>query len=116
MVVERQERNIDGDRHPFSHRIFWKELVVCLLTTQQRAGPNSAVSRFAGQERFLLSYEECKQQRDLEAFARSTLADFGGIRRNITIGGLRHLSVLTRCCDFFEFRRPMTKDSVGGCR
>lgn len=85
LVVQRRKRNVEGDALAYSRGIFWRETVVCLLTTQQRAGPNSAVSRFAGQERFLLSYEECKQQQDLEAFALSTLASFGGIRRNVTI-------------------------------
>lgn len=87
MVVERRKRNVGGDRQPFSHPVFWKEMVVCLLTTQQRSGPGSAVSRFAGQERFLLSYEECRRQqdRDLEGFASRALTDFGGIRRGPTI-------------------------------
>lgn len=62
MVVERRKRNVEGDRQPFSYPVFWKEMVVCLLTTQQRSGPDSPVSRFAGQERFLLSYEECKRR------------------------------------------------------
>jgi thermostable 8-oxoguanine DNA glycosylase len=86
LVVQRQERNVGGNILAYSRSMFWREMVVCLLTTQQRAGPNSAVSRFAGQERFLLSYEECKQQQDLETFASSTLASFRGIRRHITIG------------------------------
>lgn len=87
MVVERRKRNVGGDRQPFSRPVFWKEVVVCLLTTQQRSGPGSPVSRFAGQERFLLSYEECtrRQGRDLEGFASRALTDFGGIRRGPTI-------------------------------
>ena len=51
-------------------------------TTQQRAGPNSAVSRFRGARTFPLNYSRCREQRNLERFARETLAEFGGIRRS----------------------------------
>jgi hypothetical protein len=57
-------------------------MVSCLLTTQQRAGPNSAVSRFSGTRTFSLNHRRCRQQPNLERFARETLVEFGDIRRS----------------------------------
>jgi len=85
LVVWRRERNVDGEFSRFSRDAFWKEMVVCLLTTQARSGPNSAVSRFGSQKPFPLSYRECQRRRKLGSFAQRTLAR-GGIRRNVTIG------------------------------
>jgi len=85
LVVRRRERNVERGFSRFSRDAFWKEMVVCLLTTQARAGPNSAVSKFASQKPFPLRYRECREQRNLRSFAQRTLARFGGIRRNVTI-------------------------------
>ena len=84
-VVARRKRNVEGEPPTFSRPSFWKLMVGCLLTTQQRSGPTSAVSRFGGTEPFPLNYTRCKRQRPLEDFVRATLVDFGGIRRNIGI-------------------------------
>jgi thermostable 8-oxoguanine DNA glycosylase len=85
LVLWRWERNVESGFSRFSRDVFWKEMVVCLLTTQARAGPNSAVSRFASQKPFPLRYRECREQRNLKSFAQRTMADFGGIRRNVTV-------------------------------
>lgn len=85
LVVWRRERNIEGAYSRFSRDTFWKEMVGCLLTTQARSGPNSAVSRFVRQKPFPLTYRECKGRRNLETFSQRTLARFGGIRRNVII-------------------------------
>lgn len=90
LVLWRWERNVEGSFSRFSRDAFWKEMVVCLMTTQARAGPNSAVSRFADQKPFPLRYRECKERRNLKSFVRRTLTDFGGIRRNITISEQVH--------------------------
>ena len=84
LVLRRWERNVEGSFSRFSRDAFWREMVVCLMTTQARASPDSAVSRFAGQKPFPLRYRDCKERRNLKSFVRRTLADFGGIRRNIT--------------------------------
>lgn len=85
LVLWRWERNVEGNISRFSRDAFWKEMVVCLLTTQARSGPGSAVSQFASQKPFPLRYRECKQKRDLKSFAQRTLTRFGGIRRNVTV-------------------------------
>ncbi len=81
-VTHRRKVNVERNLPEFSHELFWNGMVSCLLTTQQRSGPTSAVSRFISSQPFPLSYDVSKQQRQLESFARSVLADFGGIRRS----------------------------------
>lgn len=85
LVIWRRERNVEKSFSRFSRDTFWREMVVCLLTTQARSGPNSAVSRFANKDPFPLRYRECQQQRNLKSFTQRTLARFGGIRRNVII-------------------------------
>jgi hypothetical protein len=87
LVVGRREINVEGKPPKFSRASFWKAMVGCLLTTQQRSGPGSPVSRFTGTHPFPLNYTECKRHRRLESFVRRTLADFGGIRRSSQIAG-----------------------------
>lgn len=85
LVTGRREINVEGKPPKFSRASFWKHMVGCLLTTQQRSGPTSPVSTFTGTHPFPLNYTECKQHRRLENFVRKTLADFGGIRRSSKI-------------------------------
>lgn len=81
-VTSRREINVKGTAPKFSRPAFWKQMVGCLLTTQQRSGPTSAISMFGSTHPFPLNYTACKRQRNLENFARTTLANFGGIRRS----------------------------------
>ncbi len=81
-VRSRREVNVEGDPPKFTRASFWKQMVGCLLTTQQRSGPTSAISRFSDTYPFPLNYTECKRQRRLKSFVQRTLADFGGIRRS----------------------------------
>ena len=85
LVVGRREKNVEGSPPKFSRALFWKSIVGCLLTTQQRSGPTSPVSRFNATHPFPLNYTECKRHRNMETFVRRTLADFGGIRRSSKI-------------------------------
>ena len=82
LVVGRREKNVEGEPPGFSRASFWRHMVGCLLTTQQRSGPDSPVSRFNATHPFRLNYTECNRHRNLENFVRRTLADFGGIRRS----------------------------------
>ena len=82
LVLRRRRTNIEADPPKFSRPVFWKAAVNCLLTTQQRVGPDSAVARFGGGRAFPLSYDRCRRQRNVESFARKTLVEFGGIRRS----------------------------------
>jgi hypothetical protein len=81
----RQRRNVDSPRPTITKEKAWMALVGCLLSTQQRSGPGSAVKRFVDTDPFPLNYGVCSGKSDLEGFARETLTSFGGIRRPPTI-------------------------------
>lgn len=80
-VARRLRRNVKKELPVFTNDMFWEAMVSCLLTTQQRSGPDSAVTRFISSKPFLLSYQTCNQEKDLQSFAETTITRFGGIRR-----------------------------------
>jgi thermostable 8-oxoguanine DNA glycosylase len=79
LVQERIRRNMRADKSPVTKCQFWEELVGCLLTSQQRSGPNSRVSRFLSVSPFPLGYDICLAQQDLASFSRAVLGGFGGL-------------------------------------
>lgn len=80
-VQDRIRLNIERKKRPvISKQRVWHVLVGCLLTTQQRSGPESNISRFINKEPFPLSYETCLSKRNIEKYSRKTLTDFKGIR------------------------------------
>jgi hypothetical protein len=85
-VRKRIERNLRRNKPPVTKTDFWRVMVGCLLTTQQRSGPDTPVSRFLLEKPFPLSYHRCLRRTDLAKFARDVLAEFGGLRRSTTIG------------------------------
>lgn len=84
-LEERRLRNVEGERPPFNRDRFWRVLVGCQLTTQQKSTKGSAVDRLCNTKPFLLSWEKCDID-DLDSLVLRTLTDFGGIRRTKTIG------------------------------
>ncbi|MBN2470714.1 MAG: hypothetical protein JXN59_08330 [Anaerolineae bacterium] len=76
----RREHNLAAAKPAISHAEFWWTLISCLVTTQQRSGPQSAVARFVNQEPFPLAYDQCRQMDDIASYAEQTLAD-AGLRR-----------------------------------
>lgn len=85
-VLARAERNLATTKPPVRKATFWQSLVGCLLTTQQRSGPRSAVSLFIRARPFPLSYAVCCKKRNLQTFATQVISRFGGIRRGQTAG------------------------------
>ncbi len=81
----RIERNLRTDKPALTKGQFWECMVGCLLTTQQRSGPTSPVSRFIQSRPFRISIEVCRKQTDLASFALGVLKKFGGLRRSTTI-------------------------------
>src|SRR3989344_722242 len=81
------ERNLSDKIPPFSKSKFWKWMVACLLTTQQRSGPNSKISKFMITDPFPLSYELCQKYKNVEEESHKCLTKFGGIRRTNKISG-----------------------------
>jgi thermostable 8-oxoguanine DNA glycosylase len=84
-VARRRKRNVNKELPQFTNEIFWEAMVSCLLTTQQRSGPESAVTRFISSKPFPLSYEVCNREEDLRSLAEITITRFGGIRRGTTL-------------------------------
>ena len=81
-VLERIARNVDGSQRPtINMESIWHALIMCLLTTQQRSGPTSPVTRFLHTKPFPLSWNKCLSASDLPKLTDTTLSEFGGLRR-----------------------------------
>lgn len=78
--------NLKDDKLPVTKEGFWEVMISCLLTTQQRSGPDSSVTRFISTSPFLLRHEVCLGNSDLDSFVTKVLSEFGGLRRSTTIG------------------------------
>jgi hypothetical protein len=85
-VKNRIKKNVENNTKRFSKDDFWHAMVMCLLTTQQRSGPGSSVTRFICKTPFPLNYSDCKKSGNLETYVEGVITDFGGIRRGKTIG------------------------------
>lgn len=85
-VKMRIATNLKDDKPPVTKEAFWEVMISCLLTTQQRSGPGSSVTRFISTRPFPLRMELCKGQADLGTFVTGILSKFGGLRRSTTIG------------------------------
>lgn len=86
-VRNRIRRNVKKNIPEVTREIFWDALVACLLTTQQRSGPDSHVTRFISAHPFALNYKACSASPDLEKTVYQTITNFGGIRRGNKIAG-----------------------------
>lgn len=82
---DRRARNISPPPPEFSRTEFWRVLLGCLLTTQQRSTKGTAVDRFLETVPFPLSVDVCKNEQSVRQFVSKTIKSFGGIRRGITI-------------------------------
>jgi hypothetical protein len=80
-VQERYRCNVRHEKPVIDEASFWKQMVVCLLTTRNRSGPDSPVSRFSNQQPFPLSYDRCVGAGDVVALVESALAEQGGVWR-----------------------------------
>jgi hypothetical protein len=88
-VKRRIVTNLNDDKPQTTKEAFWEVMISCLLTTQQRSGPDSSVTRFILTKPFPLRYELCCGQADLDSFVTKVLSDFGGLRRSPTLAGKR---------------------------
>jgi thermostable 8-oxoguanine DNA glycosylase len=98
IVLERIERNINAPIPEINNSRLWQVQLMCLLTSQQRSGPNSPVSNLLSEEPFRLSIEKCKEQKNLMSFIQSTLKEYGGVRfsENIAKRATANLKKLER--------------------
>lgn len=81
-VQKRIERNVETSSFKVSKDDFVKAMISCLLTTQQRSGPDSSVTKFINTEPFPLNYRICISKTDLQSFAQKVICNFGGLRRS----------------------------------
>jgi hypothetical protein len=79
-VIDRMKRNVNGALPQISQGELWQTQMMCLLTSQQRSGPNRPVSNFLSEKPFRLSLQKCRDVKDVKSFVNSTLTNFGGIR------------------------------------
>mgnify|MGYP001366499725 CR=1 FL=1 len=85
-VRARIERNLRGHRRPLTPARVWLALVACLLTTQQRSGPQSSVARFLRLRPAPLSLLRCRRAGPrLARYVEVSLGAHGGIRRTSII-------------------------------
>jgi hypothetical protein len=84
-VKNRMLRNVTGPAPAFSAEHIWKNVVTCLLTTQQPSGPGKAVNRFINSTPFPLKLSSIGEG-SVEHVVSRILSDFGGIRRYKLIG------------------------------
>lgn len=79
-VRQRVRRNLAEDKPKVEKSEFWKQLVVCILTSRQRSGPDSPVAKLSGSDPFVLSYERCAGQADMVSYVKGQLSKFGVTR------------------------------------
>lgn len=68
--VEKQNIVIDKDK-------IIKTMIMCLLTSQQRSGPNSMVGQFLRLDPFPVTIEKLKKTNNVEEFVKNTLKESG---------------------------------------
>jgi len=85
-VLNRIERNVKKNLPKFTKELFWEAMISCLITTQQRSGPNSSVTKFICTKPFPLNYQKCKLTDEIQTTVEETITAFGGLRRGKTIG------------------------------
>jgi hypothetical protein len=83
-VIQRMRDNVTGEPPRFCRDEFWRVMLGCLLTTQQRSGPGRPVQRFLGRKLFSPSLQDCASG-NAELLVKAELNSFGGIRRGDTI-------------------------------
>ncbi|MBC8550598.1 MAG: hypothetical protein H8D23_13210 [Candidatus Brocadiales bacterium] len=84
-VSDRIQKNIEGERSDITKDRFWQSLMMGLLTTQQRSGPDSQISKFLDLKPFPISFERCNSDKDVHDLIYQALNNFNGIRRAKTI-------------------------------
>lgn len=71
----RQLRNVNKQNIMINKDNIVKTMIMCLLTSQQRSGPNSEVGRFLRLDQFPITIEVLTKTNNVEGFIRQTLLD-----------------------------------------
>ncbi len=86
VVIERIDRNVSGPIPAMDRSEFWRTLLACLLTSQQRSDSEGRVWRFLNEKPFRISLSRCNAEHNIERFVQSNLSEFKGIRFPAKIG------------------------------
>lgn len=73
----RQLRNVEKQNIVIDKEIVVKTLLMCLLTSQQRSGPNSTVGQFLRLNPFPVTIEKLTKTNNVEEFVKDTLKENG---------------------------------------
>jgi hypothetical protein len=92
LVKARIARNVQHVDVAISKPRFWKALVGCLVTTQQRSGEGSHVSAFLNSGDVLLDIEHCLKLGNISGVAEKTLKSHG-LRRTTNIAEEMNLAL-----------------------
>lgn len=87
LVRNRIKCNLEHRPTSIDRTDVWHNHIYCLMTTQQKSGPEAAVTRFVNLDPFPLSLDKCRESSDLRELVLRELTAFGGIRRGPTIAG-----------------------------
>ena len=81
LVQFRISKNLNEKKSPVKKDRFWRALVCMRLTSRQKSGPNSAVTRLISKRPFPLAIEKVeKSGNSLESFIASELKAISGMR------------------------------------
>jgi hypothetical protein len=79
-VRSRIRRNVEQPPATATLDSFWDEMANCILTTQQRSGPDAPINRLAKIQPYPLCYAYFHEAPNKPLFASEVLTQFGGIR------------------------------------
>lgn len=75
--LKRKEKNIKKENIVINKELIIQTMLMCLLTSQQRSGPNSVVGRFLQKKPFPLTYAMILQSNDIEMLLKQILKENG---------------------------------------
>ena len=113
-LLHRIELNVNNPPAKVTKSKLWYALVLCLLTTQQRSGPNSRISAFAHLRPYPLSLTRCQKADSISSSVARILTDFGGIRRAQSIGKASAANFRFLQCTNWHLLRDINKVLIGG--
>ena len=73
----RRERNVEKKNIVINNDTVIKTIIMCLLTSQQRSGPNSVVGQFLKLEPFPITYKTISKTENIEDLIKQTLRKNG---------------------------------------
>ena len=76
-LIKRRERNVLRQNIVINEDVIIKTMIACLLTSQQRSGPNSVVGRFLSKEPFPINFESISNVDKIEDYLKQELKKNG---------------------------------------